>query len=125
MEKEKYKHNNLTQKIIGLAFELFNEIGTGYPEKVYQKGLATKLEENHVKYIRESYCKLTSSGKIIGQFRVDFVVEGKVVVELKARRMILNRDIAQTLTYLKMKNLEVGLILLFGLKKVEIKRLAL
>lgn len=125
ISKQKYQHSDLTKKIIGLSFDLFNEIGTGYPEKVYQNGLAARFEQNNLKFIREAYCSLISSGSKIGQFRVDFVVENKIVVELKARKMILNRDIAQTLTYLKMKKLKIGLILLFGKSAVEIKRLIL
>lgn len=113
----------LTRKIIGIAFDLFNELGRGYSEKIYQNGLELKFKKAGIEFARENYCKLEMDGNKIGHFFVDFVVEDKLVVELKARGEIMKKDIAQVLNYLKVKNIKVGLILLFSRNEVKIKRL--
>lgn len=117
-------HNELTQMIIGLAFEVYNELGSGYPEKVYKKSLAVKLEREKMDFVLEQYCKVEVDGVKVGHFFIDIVVDNKVAVELKARGEIYKKDQAQLLTYLKTSNMKIGLILLFGKEKVEIKRLA-
>lgn len=123
MNELMYPESDLTKRIIGLSFDLFNEIGAGYSEKVYQNGLAQKLQEADINFKRENYCRIDLNGKRIGHFWVDFVVEDKIVVELKARNELFKRDISQTLNYLKINKLKVGLILLFADKQVKIKRL--
>lgn len=124
MNKE-YPEDKLTGKIIGIAFDLFNELGRGYAEKIYQNGFESKLQKAGLKFSRENYCKLELDGNKIGHFFVDFVVENEVVVELKARGEIMKKDIAQVLNYLKVKGIKVGLILLFSRNEVKIKRLVL
>ena len=123
MEDIKYPESELTKKIIGLAFDLFNEIGGGFPEKVYQNGLAEKFIESEMNFKRENYCAISLNNKRIGHFFVDFIVENKIVLEIKARNELFRRDTSQTINYLKLKNYKVGLVLLFGDKKVNIKRL--
>lgn len=123
MKGPKYPEAELTKKIIGLAFDLFNEIGAGFPEKVYQNGLAEKLREADMNFVREKYCRIDLNGKRIGHFLVDFVVKDKVVVELKSRNELFRRDMAQVINYLKINQLKIGLILLFADKQVKIKRL--
>ena len=115
--------NKLTEIIIGLAFEVYNELGSGYPEKVYKNSLAVKLKRENIDYVLEKYCKIEVDGVKVGHFFIDIVVENKVAVELKARGEIYKKDQAQLLTYLKTSNIKIGLILLFGKEKVEIKRL--
>ena len=123
MNDVEYPESDLTQRIIGLAFDLFNEIGGGFPEKVYQNGLAEKFSEAELHFKRENYCAISLNNKRIGHFFVDFVAENKIVLEIKARNELFRRDISQTINYLKLKNYKVGLVLLFGDKKVNIKRL--
>lgn len=125
MNKEKYPNSDITEKIIGLAFELFKELGSGYSEKIYQNGLEEKFKKNRTKYLRECHCSILVEGKRIGGFRVDFLVENSVVVELKARGAIIGKDISQVLTYLKVHNIKVGLLLLFTKNGVKVKRLVL
>ncbi|OGD65440.1 hypothetical protein A2215_03585 [Candidatus Berkelbacteria bacterium RIFOXYA2_FULL_43_10] len=122
---DKYGQSALTEKIIGLAFEVYNNFKSGYPEKVYQNALCAEFDKVGIKYLKEDYCKLIYKGKRVGGFYADLVVDNKVVVELKARGEVYDRDIAQTLAYMKMKNIKVGLILLYSKDRVKIKRLVL
>lgn len=118
-----YPEAELTSKLIGFAIKIFKEIGYKYPEKVYQKAFENELIKSKIKFKRESYCKITIDDKIIGSFKLDFLVDDKVVVELKVRDRIFNSDIAQVLTYLKTNKVKIGLILLFSSNGVKIKRL--
>ncbi|OPZ23566.1 MAG: hypothetical protein BWZ03_00462 [bacterium ADurb.BinA186] len=121
----KYLYENLTQQIIKLAFEICNEIGKGFPEKIYQKALENKFTSAGLNFKRECYCRLDVEGSKVGHFFLDFLVDGCVVVELKARNEIFKRDISQVLYYMKIKNVKVGLILLFSDNGVKVKRLVL
>ena len=123
-EKE-YPEKEITEKITGIAFKTQNEIGPGFAEKVYQKVFENFLLESGLKYRKECYSKLIVDDKIVGSYRLDFLIEGKVVVELKTRDSIYNKDISQVLNYLKFNNIKVGLLLYFGNFRVKIKRLVL
>jgi GxxExxY protein len=122
---EKFSQSALTEKIIGLVFDIYNDLKSGYPEQVYQNALCAELDKIKIDYIKEDYCKLIYKGKRVGGFYADLIVDNLVVVELKARGEIYDRDVAQTLAYMKMKNIKVGLILLFSKDRVKIKRLVL
>ena len=120
-----YKESALTDKLIGTAFDVYKQIGSKYPEKIYQEAYKNKLEDCGLKYRKELYCKLECDGKRVGFFKLDFLIENKVVVELKVRNEIFNADIAQLLTYMRLNKISVGLILAFAKNKVLIKRLVL
>jgi GxxExxY protein len=122
---DKYDQSALTEKIIGLAFNVYNNLKSGYPERVYQNALCAELDKAKINYTKEDYCKLIYKGKRVGGFYADLVIGNCLVVELKARGEIYDRDIAQTLAYMEMKNIKVGLILLFSKDRVKIKRLVL
>lgn len=124
-KENKYPETELTRKIIGLAFSVYNKLGPGYPEKIYQQALASDFTESGLSFKKENYCRIIYNGLRIGYFYVDFVVEDKVVVELKARGDIYQKDIAQVLAYLKEKTIKVGIILFFGKSGIKIKRLVL
>ena len=120
--EENLVETKLTRKIIGIAFEIYNQVGAGYPEKVYQNAFEIKLNDANLKYSKENYCKIELEGKRIGGFRLDFLVENKVIIETKARDEVYKKDISQILTYLKVKNIKVGLLILFAKSGVKIKR---
>ena len=122
---EQYPESKLTEKIIGLAFESYNDIGPGLLEKVYQNTLKSKFILNKISYKEECCCKIVVDNIRVGSFRLDFLVEDKVVVELKVRDKIYPKDMAQTLTYMKTYDIKVGLILLFSYQGVKIKRLVI
>ncbi len=119
----KYPNKKLTELIIGLAFDTYNELGAGFPERIYHNLLKEKLSEKKINFKSENYCAIKNEKITLGGFRIDIVVENKVIVELKSRNQIFNKDISQVLYYLKVKNIQVGLILCFGKNGVKIKRL--
>ena len=121
------KHKDITEKIIGAAFEVHKFLGNGFQEVIYQRALAWEFSQVELQYAREIeqeiyYKNLTDP---IGTRRADFVVEDKVLVELKAVKAIEDVHLAQVLNYLKAYRLEVGLLINFGAKSLDFKRLVL
>ena len=125
MQELKYK--DITEKIIGASFEVHKFLGNGFQEVIYQRALAWELSQAGLSFAREIeqdifYKKLIEP---IGTRRADFVVEGKVLVELKALVELEDVHLAQVLNYLKAYKLEVGLLINFGSKSLAFKRLVL
>ncbi len=126
MNKE-LKHKDITEKIIGASFEVHKFLGNGFQEIIYQRALAWELSQAGLSYVREIeqeifYKKLSEP---IGTRSADFVVEGKVLVELKAIIQLEDVHLAQVLNYLKAYRLEVALLINFGSKSLTFKRLVL
>ena len=121
------KYADITEKIIGAAFEVHKYLGNGFQEVIYQRALAYEMSRAGLEFAREIdqdiYYK--DLPEPIGTRRADFVVEGKVLVELKALTQIEDVHWAQVLNYLKAYRLEVGLLLNFGSKSLTFKRLVL
>ena len=121
------KHKNITEKIIGASFEVHKFLGNGFQEVIYQRALAWEMSQINLTYTREPeqdiyYKELREP---IGTRRADFVVEGKILVELKAIKELEDVHLAQVLNYLKAYRLEVGLLINFGSKSLQFKRLVL
>jgi GxxExxY protein len=121
------KYKDITEKIIGASFEVHKFLGNGFQEVIYQRALAWEMRQAVLEFAREIeqdiyYKELPEP---IGTRRADFVVEGKVLVELKALVKIEDVHLAQALNYLKAYRLEVGLLINFGAKSLEFKRLVL
>ena len=119
--------NDLTHQIIGAAMEVHRVLGNGFQEVIYQRALAWELGTAGLSFAREIeqdifYKELQEP---IGTRRADFVVEGKVLVELKAVIELEDVHLAQVLNYLKAYKLEVGLLINFGSKSLTFKRLVL
>ncbi|ELR71803.1 hypothetical protein C900_02178 [Fulvivirga imtechensis AK7] len=119
------KYKDITEKIIGASFEVHKFLGNGFQEVIYQRALAYELGMVGLDYAREIsqhiyYKELT---KPIGTRRADFVVEGCVLVELKAVIELQDVHMAQALNYLKAYRLNVGLLINFGSKSLTFKRL--
>lgn len=121
------KYKDITEKIIGSAFEVHSFLGNGFQEVIYQRALAWEMMQAGLEFAREIeqdiYYK--DLDKPIGTRRADFVVEGKVLVELKALVTLEDVHLAQALNYLKAYRLEVGLLINFGSKSLTFKRLVL
>lgn len=121
------KHKDITEKIIGASFEVHSFLGNGFQEVIYQRALAWEMMQKNLNFLREIEQDIYYKDlpEPIGTRRADFVVEGKVLVELKAIKELEDVHIAQILNYLKAYKLEVGLLINFGSKSLTFKRLVL
>lgn len=119
---DEYYEAPLSKKLIGLAFDTFNSIGAGYAERIYQNIYTELLLNNKINFEREKYSKMIVFDKNVGGHRVDFLVENKIVVELKCRNELYPKDISQVINYLKVNKKKLGLIFCFTKKGVLIKR---
>lgn len=124
---ENLKYADITRKILGAAFEVHKFLGNGFQEVIYQRALAYEMDEAGLEFEREIDQDIFYKNvpEPIGTRRADFVVEGKVLVELKAIVQLEDVHVAQVLNYLKAYRLEVGLLLNFGSKSLTFKRLVL
>jgi GxxExxY protein len=113
----------LTYKIIGCAQRVHAALGNGFQEAIYQRALAIELQQAELKFARELEMPIYYSGEHIGSRRVDFLVEKKVLVELKAVKEIEDVHLAQGLNYLTAYKLDLGLLINFGGRSLEVKRL--
>ena len=115
--------NNLTEKIIGCAFEVSNVLGCGFLEKVYERALVQELRmvglNIQAQYPISVYYKKT----VVGNFFADILVERSILIELKALNSLDSKHYAQCLNYLKASNLNLCLLLNFGTPKIQIKRI--
>ena len=118
----KLKHGDLTEKIIGTFFEVYNELGFGFLESVYEEALKMALESKGFLVEQQVSVPVWFRGKQIGDFVADLIVDELVILELKAVRKIVNKHEAQLLNYLRATDVEVGLVLNFG-PSAEFKRL--
>lgn len=114
----------MTGRIIKCAFEVYNELSYGLPERIYQRAFEKSLAINNLSYKREVYGSITFKNQNIGRYYLNFLVENSVAVEMKVRNEIYQQDVIQLLNYLKAEKLTVGLIAVFTKNGVKIKRLA-
>ena len=113
----------LTERIIGCAYEVSNGLGAGFLESVYEAALALELEHGGLKLERQKEFVVQYKSKTVGRYYADLVINDQVVVELKALSGLTGEHEAQLLNYLKASGLKLGLLLNFGRPKVEVKRL--
>ena len=117
--------SELTEKIIGCAFKVSNTLGCGYVEKVYENALAHELRKAGLLVEQQKRVDVVYDGVLVGYFDADIVVESVVILEIKAVRALDDAHKAQTLNYLKSTGIRLGLLINFGVPRVEIKRVAL
>jgi GxxExxY protein len=115
------KHTDLTEKIIQAFFTVYNTLGYGFSEKVYENSLALELVKLGLQVEPQKKIAVYYDSQVVGEYFADIVVNGVVIVELKATRQLLDEHEAQLLNYLKATVIEVGLLLNFG-PKAEFKR---
>ncbi len=127
MTMENLKYADITRRIIGAAFEAHKFLGNGFQEVIYQRALAYEMRLAGLEFVREIEQQIYYKDlpEPIGTRRADFVVEDKVLVELKAIKALEDVHLAQALNYLKVYKLEVGLLFNFGGKSLTFKRLVL
>ena len=113
----------LTHNIIGCAMKVHNTLGKGFQEVIYQRALAIEMTKQGIDFSREQEMLIFYDGVEIGTRRVDFLVENGVLVELKALIKLEDVHLAQALNYLEAFRLTTGLLINFGAKSLEFKRL--
>lgn len=117
------KFAEITEKIIGCAMKVHRELGSGFQEYIYQRALEIEMKKALIRFIREYEMPIYYTGEKIGMRIVDFFVDEKIMVELKAVTDLDDVYLAQGLNYLEASGLEVGLLINFGAKSLQFKRL--
>lgn len=125
MIKQEYKYSDITKKIIGCAMKVHSSLGNGFQEVIYQRALAIEMSKNGLSFEREMEVDIYYDNEHIGTRRVDFFVEGKVMVELKALVNLEKVHLAQALNYLEAYRFDVGLLINFGAPSLQFKRLTI
>jgi len=123
MRKIKLVFPEISYKLIGLAFEVYNELGFGYKEKYYQQAYEKLLIRDKIEYQRELYANVKFQDQDLAKIYLDFLIENKVILELKAKDRFLISNIKQVHTYLKAKKLKLGLIINFTKSGIKHKRI--
>jgi len=123
MIKEEYKYSELTGKIIGCSMKVHSALGNGFQEVIYQRALEIEMADAGISFSREHTMPIYYKNQQIGTRRVDFLVEEVISVELKATTMLEDVHLAQAINYLEAYDLEVGLLINFGSKSMQHKRL--
>ncbi|UXE67357.1 MAG: GxxExxY protein [Chryseotalea sp. WA131a] len=116
------KYEEVTRKIIGCAMKVHSTLGNGFQEVIYQRAMAIEMEMQGLGFQREMEMEIFYEGRKIGTRRVDFFVEEKIMVELKAIIKLEDVHLAQAMNYCQAYNLPVGLLINFGAKSLEFKR---
>jgi len=116
------KHAELTERVIGIFYDVYNELGYGFLESIYEESLTIALREAGLKVSRQLPIPVWFRGHTVGEFRADLLVENNVLLELKSARTLEPTHEAQLLHYLKSTEIEVGLLLNFG-QRPQFRRL--
>jgi GxxExxY protein len=119
---EKYPESEVTSKVIGCCMEVHRVLGNGFQEVIYQRALAIEFNRQYINFSREHEMDIFYKEEHIGTRRVDFFVEGRVMLELKALIHLEDVHLAQAINYLEAYGIGVGLLVNFGAKSLEFKR---
>lgn len=117
-----YPESELTAKIIGCAMEVHKVLGCGFQEVIYQRALALEMNGCGPSFVREQHMEIFYKENLIGTRRADFFVENKVMLELKAVSELDDAHLAQAINYLEAYRIRVGLLINFGARRLQFKR---
>jgi len=120
--KDKAYFDSLTELVIGCAYKVANQLGSGFLEKVYENAMRIELVKAGAQVEQQKPVKVEYSGEIVGDFIADIVVEDELIVELKTVRKLDDAHLAQCLNYLKSTGKQLGLLINFGGQTVQVKR---
>ena len=123
VRNENLLYPELSYKIVGSAFDVYNELGGGHPEKYYQKALKEVFLRRNILFKEQLFCPIYFCGKSIGKRFLDFLVEGKIIVEIKKGYRFSKTNIDQVLNYLKINNFKLAILINFGHDGVQFKRI--
>ena len=123
MIKEQYKYSEQTGRIIGCSFEVHKILGNGFQEVIYQRVLEEEFIIQRVSFLREFEMRIFYKEKLVGTRRLDFLVGNTISLEIKAVVKLEDVHLTQAINYLEAYNLEIGMLINFGAKSLEFKRL--
>lgn len=115
-------HKTITEDILKVYYDIYNELGCGFLEKVYQNSMYFELKSKGYKVEAQRPIKVYFKNQLVGEYYADLLIEDKVIVELKACELLMNAHVAKLMNYLKATEIEVGLLLNFG-EEAEFKRI--
>ena len=115
----------LTERTIGSAFEVLNELGHGFPEAIYQKALAHELAQSGISVEQQVPFQVRYKGVLVGKYYADIVVDRRVIIESKSVEKLIPAHVGQVVNYLRASTLHVGLLLNFSKPKLEFRRVLL
>ena len=119
--KNKYLYEDITEKVIKCFYNVYDELGTGFLESVYENALIIELNNIGLKAEKQKELKVYYKKKLVGYFKTDIIVEQKIIIEIKAIKKLNKNHDAQLINYLKATNIKLGLLVNFG-EKLEFKR---
>ncbi len=113
----------LSYRIVGALFDVYNNLGGGYQEKYYQRAVSKEFKNRNIKFEEQIIIPLSFKGNSIGKYFLDFLIEDKIVLEIKAANKFYIRDIKQVLAYLKATNKSLGILANFNRNNLQFKRI--
>jgi GxxExxY protein len=119
-----YDDSELTGRIIGCSMRVHSELGNGFQELIYQRSLEIEMESEGLAFTREQEMPIYFKGQLVGKRRVDFLVAGRLSVELKALTQLEDVHLAQAINYLEAYNIKTGLLINFGARVLQFHRLS-
>ena len=122
-DEENLPHHELTRAILGCCFEVMNELGPGFLERLYKNALLLAMREKNLQVETEKPFEVVFRNKVIGRYNADLVVEKKVIVELKCCESLVREHQAQVFNYLRVSGLPIGVLVNFRHRKLEYQRL--
>ena len=123
MIREEYKYSDITEKIIGCAMKVHRQMRNGFQELIYQRCLIIEFRKIALSFLNEVELPVFYDNVEVGKRRVDFLVENKVIIEIKAVSELTDAHLAQALNYLGALNLEIGMLINYDSKSLEVKRI--
>jgi len=122
-DQNKIIHKELSYRIVGILYDVYNELGYGHPEKLYEKAIAKAFDDAAISYNEQAYFNLTYRGKTVGKYYIDFIVDGKIVLELKKGSHFPRRNIEQVKKYLQAADLRLAILANFTPQGVKFLRI--
>lgn len=122
VKNSKILYKDLSYKIVGLAMEVYNKLGYGFLEKVYENALMILFQREGIQAEQQAPIKVYFDGKVVGDYVADILIENKIIIELKSVEKIINAHKAQVLNYLSATGVHLGIILNFGKEELTFER---
>ena len=120
---EKVIYPELSYKVVGILYDVFNKIGPGHKEKYYQNAIAVAFKEHHLKFEEQVFSPLEYNSKQIGKYFLDFLIEDKIILEIKKDTIFRRPNIEQIFAYLRSKKMKLGILANFTRDGIKYKRI--